>query len=785
MKKTSPSSGPGPEADPQSDINSHAVELIETTGTLFCVASPEGYFLELNPVWTDTLGWSLDELKARPYFEFIHPDDMAVTKETAQAVDTGHHVMGFRNRYRCKDGQYRWLKWRARIHPGNGHIYAAVEDVTDEVSSYQLVSMAQELARMGSWRLDLCTKAVFWSEMTYRIHEVKLGTPIKLEEGINYYVPEHRPLIEEAVERASQTGEPWDLQLQILTTTGRRVWVRALGRPVFVDEQLRYLEGVFQDIDDSKRKELRLAVTEKKVQELNERVNLALEASLMGVWEWRIDTNELIWDSQMHRLYGTDEKTTEVSYSLWERTLEPSCLRRLNEELKEALEGKGKLNTKFQAILPNGESRHIRSVAEVIRKNGKPHRMLGVNWDATEDAKKEALLKSALLEAQAAAVTKSRFLANMSHEVRTPLNGILGICRLLRERADADTADQLDLVLRSSDTLLSVINDVLDFSRLESGMAPVEQSATDVHTLTADVVSLFEASAEQKGIAVICDIRSSVPRYLLLDHIKTKQVLSNLVGNAVKFTSDGLITLAVSYTSHSEEHEGTLHFHVIDQGVGIAEDQIERLFEPFTQADSSTTRTMGGTGLGLAICRQISDLLGGTLTVESQPKVGSTFEFSFPVEVAAPPEKPRRETPIKPVIDEFVKLRVLVAEDNPINLSVLQGNLERIGIQGENIEVATNGQEAFDLAKRHSFDVVFMDCQMPVLDGFRATELIRESTEISEQPYVIAATASVLKEDIDRCYQCGMNNVLTKPLRRDEIIEALSESQKPPAAEAS
>ncbi|MDD2729993.1 ATP-binding protein [Malikia sp.] len=384
-------------------------------------------------------------------------------------------------------------------------------------------------------------------------------------------------------------------------------------------------------------------------------------------------------------------------------------------------------------------------------------------------------LERACAAAEAANRRKSEFLANMSHEIRTPMNGILGMTALALETGlDARQREYLSIVKSSADALLTIINDILDLSKIEAGKFTVERVPFALKPLIDDAVRLVATPARDKGLALVCELAPEVPEVVLGDPTRLRQVLLNLLSNAIKFTAQGSVDLDVSVTRQADGSE-RLRFTVTDTGAGIAHEQQALLFQPYAQENDSTARHFGGTGLGLSICRHLVELMGGSIGFTSEPGLGSRFCFLLPCRretlpeagslptSGPPPNQPERRTRAS---------RVLLVEDHPANQKLAIWLLQR---QGHQVTLAENGAEAVRLMTALAFDVVLMDVQMPVMDGFEATRRIREQERQRGDKHhpIIAMTAGAIVGDREKCLAAGMDDYISKPITAQVLLAKL------------
>ncbi len=559
--------------------------------------------------------------------------------------------------------------------------------------------------------------------------------------------------------------------------------------------------GIVIDITESKQKE-------QELQEANQRMSLAADAAKFGVWDWDLLKNELIWDGWMYRLYGIEADQFEGAYEAWEKGVHPEDLDRASKEINQAIHGEKDFDTNFRVIHPNGQIRHIKAAAIVMRDtNGTAFRMIGINFDISErisaeqdirqakeaaeknaqkinDYAMEMELKNLELDhsrtnAESANKAKSQFLANMSHEIRTPMNAVIGFSELLSSLlTDPQHKSYIQSIQTAGKSLLTLINDILDLSKIEAGKLKIQYEPISLSQLIEEIKQIFNAKIQEKNLQFLVEIDLELPKSLMLDEVRIRQALINLIGNSLKFTETGHIKLSASKVYRNSDHSMLdLTIAVEDSGIGIPPDQQDLIFESFRQQDGQSTRKFGGTGLGLNLTKKMVELMNGQISVDSVPGKGSIFRIVLQdvnvSSLASSVNENRATFDINQY--HFDSGCVLVVDDIQANRSLIRETLIRTGLE---VLEADNGQNALSVVEEYHPDLILMDIRMPVMDGYEATRQLRDNPATADIP-IIALTASVTRDQIAIAKDYAFDEYLPKPVDLKELFTQLTQHFQP------
>lgn len=738
-------------------------------------------FLYASPACRSILGYEPEEMVGKAGLGFIHPDDVDRVRLYLAANMQGNGPETVIFRFRHSNGRYIWFETTSSYtfdeHANGQEIIAISRDITSRMEADRLL---QESEQRYKSLFEHNPAAVYSMNLSgdYLTANANLEvlTGYSLEELIGMYFG---PIVEEKdLPRTlhhfhmAALGYPQNYEVTIVHKQGHRIEISVSNIPIIVNDQVVGVFGISSDITDRKRHV-------EQIEKLSNEHALILNSVSEGIFGLDTNGRATFINSAGAAMFGLGPgEMIDLSYLSMFQEAQSGVSPFLPESssIAQAIR-QNRSYRETEAIFwrKDGSSFLVEYQVTPLYDRGEQKGVVVVFRDITSE--KEII--EAKESAERADRAKSEFLSIMSHELRTPMNGVIGMTSLLMETELTDEQrDYVQIINQSSGTLLQLLNEILDFSKIEAGKMVLTQESVKIGELLAGIVDLFAVKAAEKGIQLATCIDESVPPFVIGDALRLRQVLVNLAGNAVKFTDQGSIIISVRALPVKEPGMLTLEFVVKDTGIGIAADKQPLLFQSFSQLHPAINRKYGGTGLGLAICRKLVELMGGVIGVESTEGKGSAFYFtvqtsSIDASEEAGAELPDNEAPAQGELKQepYGPLRILVAEDHPINRRVIQGVF---GYLGYAIDLAENGEEAVQAALGRYYDFIFMDVQMPLLDGLEATRTIRTRLLGEHQPVIVALTAFVRPEDRQMCLDSGMQDFLGKPVRRDEVEAVLA-----------
>jgi PAS domain S-box-containing protein len=770
--------------------------LVQSIPDLIWLKDPDGIYLTCNPKFerffgareADVVGKSDYDFVDKGLADFFRQKDReamaagrpSVNEEWITYADDGHRELLETIKTPMLDGDGRLLGVLGVARDITGQ--RAVEERLRE--SEAALNQAQAIAQVGSWRLHIPSDRLEWSAETYRMFGVAPGTPLTIRAFLASVHPEDRERVANAWNAAVVGGGAYDIEHRIVAG-GEIRWVRERAKLRFDDDGQAVLGiGTVQDITEQRLVDERLRKLSLTVEQSPASVVITdLEACIEYVNETFCQVTgyrpeEVIGHNP--RVLRTERTPAETYRALW------TALRAGETWTGEFVNKRkdGSTYIELARITPihqaDGRITHYLAIKEDITERKRVAAELDRHRHHLEE-----LVAERTMQLETANRAKSTFLANMSHEIRTPMNAIIGLTHLA-QRCSRDPRQEalLEKVSDAADHLLSVLNDILDISKIEAGKVQLEQTDFLLERVLGNVLTLVGDHARQKGLALSTQVEPALPLVMHGDPLRLGQILVNFASNAVKFTDAGSVILAVR--KQSEDEAGlVLRFEVRDTGVGVAPEARLRLFQVFEQADVSTTRRYGGTGLGLAISRRLAQMMGGDVGVDSELGRGSTFWFTARLARSSTSAADIHvgsgkvdTAPELTLARSYRGMRVLLVEDNLVNQEVM---LELLAGVGFVVDWAANGAEAVAMAERLAYDLVLMDVQMPVMDGLAATRAIRRLPGWAATP-ILAMTANAFDEDRARCIEAGMSDYLTKPVTTKVLFTQILKCLQPRGA---
>lgn len=749
-------------------------------------ADASGNYTFVNAQWRDLAGLGPDAAQGEGWVSALHPDDRAACLAAWNAFVAGRAPFQHEYRFLRPDGTVRWLYGQASALTGKCGVTTGytgtLTDITERKNAEVRFNEAQRLAKVGSWELDLCTNTLIWSDEIFRIFEIdKRQFGASYEAFLDAIHPDDRDLVNRAYTESLMNRTPYMIVHRLKMVDGRIKYVRETCESFFdADGKGKPLRsvGTVQDITELHKAEEELSRHREHLEELvqertarlaesERQLRRAQAIAHLGHWSVNLVSGELHWSDEIYRIFGRDPGQFQPSYDNFFACVHPDDHALVKASEQESFRT-GRHSIDHRVVHPDGAIRWVHEEAQLERDaEGQPLRLTGTVQDITARKQAEDELLHAKEEAERANRAKSEFLSRMSHELRTPLNAILGFAQVLEiEPLGSEPLEFVHEIHRAGDHLLELINELLDLSRIEAGKLAMVLQPTPVAQIAREAAQIVQPQVIERHIALrdTCTENTMV----LADPTRLRQILVNLLTNAVKYNRVGGQVLLDCRLLDDE----WLRIAVTDTGHGIAPEKLTSLFKPFERLGAEFS-AIDGTGIGLALSKQLAELMGGALGLDSVADEGSTFWIDLPriktVSGPATDEIP----PAAQRTDGGERIKVLYVEDNSANLKVIKAMLRhhpRLHLLS-----ATNGEYGLELARRYLPDVILLDIHLPGMDGYQVLEALKESVETRGIP-VIALSADAMPIDIERGLHAGFRHYLTKPVKVGALIEAIKEA---------
>ena len=745
----------------------------------FCVANTKGFFERVSPGFSSELGFSQEELLSQSFFNFIHEDDVESSMKVLEKLGQGFSSTNFETRFKCKNGEYKILSWNATPDQEMGVIYATARDITQSKKVNE-ENKRLSLVAKGTDNIVIITdknRKMQWGNQAF---ETATGYSLSEVIGKNprtfLHYDETSPATSMDIREALNKEMTFKGEIKNISKDGRKYWIDLNISPVYNDnDELVNFIAIETDITEKKRKDLSIRnLLETQNSIFNGVGHAVMFSNAEGVIQIinkaglnLVDytSQEVIGKMSILNFHDPDEvlkRSQELTLELGKK-IEPD----FNTFIaKTTLEYSNFDANEWTYIAKSGKRIPVwMSVTCIRNTEGTILGYFSAAEDYTIKKQAESDLINAKNLAEMAVYAKDSFLANMSHEIRTPLNAIIGFTELLSQRdLDPVQSEYVGNIQIAGDNLLLLINDILDLSKIDSGQLVIEPYPFNIKNILTHVFSLLKVKADQRDLEFNLLLDANLPESVVGDKGRLNQIIMNLAGNAIKFTESGEVSISVKKMTETDTTV-TLKFSIKDTGIGITQEKLSTIFDRFTQAEASTTRKFGGTGLGLSIVKQLVELQGGEISVKS--KIGQGSEFYFSLEFLKT-ETVQTDTHVKKSLDQqsLGKLSILLCEDNEMNKRLAKIVIESFGFK---VDIASNGQEGIDLLLKNEYDLILMDLQMPVKDGYQTTIYIRNELKMTIP--IIAMTAHSLVGEQQKCFDIGMNAYVAKPFKQAELLD--------------
>jgi PAS domain S-box-containing protein len=737
------------------DIEQLHMLITENAQDIISYCSPDGIMRSCSPSVRDILGYEQDEIVGQNIMHLYHPDDL---QELQSRSLSDNDV--FTCRVRHKDGSYVWMETKYKMNRDEqGNLLNTVaigRDISERKRNEDNLAEAQRIALLGSWEWDLRTDTITFSDQLHRIYNLTdKAHSHQIHEFRDLVPPSEYPRLRESIDQAL-LGQDLNMELRNVQANGSIQFLHIRGVVSFDGQGNPVkMNGTIQDITDRKHVEL-------KLQESIERYTSLKNHNHDAVFSLGLDGHIINANRMAEKLTGYH--IADMIGRNFEDLIGTGNLSRILSQSPNEVSTNNNIDK-----IHHKDSQMVEvltTVAPIIINN----EVVGYYIIAKDitDQKKLLIAKETAENTNKA---KSEFLAMMSHEIRTPMNGVIGMTDLLKESGDLnpEQLEYVEIIRKSGNTLLTIINDILDFSKIESGKTQLHDCPLQIRDCIAETLDVLSSKALKKNLDMIYEVDADVPDTLNGDPERLKQVLMNLVGNSIKFTHSGGVSIKVRKLMH-QQGKVQLKFVVKDSGVGLPKERLEHLFEPFSQLNNYLTREHEGTGLGLAICKRLVELMDGTIWTETSDEIGATFVFTIWLKEDVS-KTAGGDIEIEPdKLSTPASLNILIAEDFEINQMVLTKMIEK---QGHTIRIVENGQQVLEALADLSYDIIFMDVQMPIMDGLETTRRIKETLPREKWPVIVAVTANALSGDREKCLKAGMDDYISKPFKKESVYAVI------------
>jgi len=752
-------------------------KLFEDNPALMAISSiKDNRFIDVNRSFCELLAYSKEEILGKTSEDLELFIDEKEQKELAIELETTGKIDKKELKVKSKDGRILTGLFSGEIinNQGKKEFLTVMIDITErkelEKNLKKNDRLIKELSKqvpgvIYQYKIYPDGRACFpfSSEHIKEIYEVKPNEVLENADTVMKRLhPDDYDGVVNTIMYSKEHLTKWEDEYRVILPERGERWVKGIANPEKLEDGSVLWHGYIFDITENKKEQIR-------TQEIKDQFELAIAGTNDGIWDWNILTNELFLSRRWKEILGYEDSEIKNEFNSFISLIYEEDIKKVNNYVQSYFNGEiEKYEIEFRMKHKNGSIVWILAKGEALKdKEGKPYRMAGSHSDITERKELEKNLIKSREEAIQASRAKSEFLSNMSHEIRTPLNGIIGFSDILNELdLDEEFKEVSEMIKVSGENLLNLVNDILDISKIEAGKMKVDIEKFELEKVVDNLLKIYETRANNKHLKIIKEYENDIPNFIYGDSLKLTQILNNLISNSLKFTSKGYIKLAVRILEQ-KENSVLLRFIIEDTGAGINKEKQEKLFEKFEQGEHYLTKKYGGTGLGLSIVKGLIDLLNAKIDVHTELGKGTKFTLDIPFEIREKEQKIIKST--ENILIEK-KLKIIMAEDVKINQNLVKKILEKNNIK--DLIIVEDGQKLIEELEKDSYDIILMDIQMPILNGIEATQIIKKSEKWKNIP-VIGLSAFALKENIEKALDVGMDDYISKPVKKEELLEKI------------